>query len=160
MWDGTRMCHNNTRRHAMRRLLFMLTGLLALGMLMEGCRRQPLDERAVHETLAEKQEQNRSEIERGVQAAPPPIEISAPPSPDAENRQGQATSQGGTPAYTPPPPLTTESPSSSSATPPAPADTRTGDIQLDPTTGQYGIAPPGAPPGYTIPLDNAPSGAK
>jgi hypothetical protein len=144
----------------MKRLLLMLAGLLALGIVMEGCRRQPLNERAVHETLAEKQEQRRLDIERGVQAAPPPIEV--PPSQPAasDQQQGQAATQGGVPSYTPPPPLTTNSPSSGSSAPTAPADTRTGDVQLDPTTGQYGIAPPGAPPGYTIPLDNSRNGAK
>jgi hypothetical protein len=144
----------------MKRLLLMLAGLLALGIAMEGCRRQPLDERAVHETLAEKQEQRRLDIERSVQAAPPPIEVPSSQPAASDQQQGQAAPQGETPAYAPPPPLTTNSPSSGSSAPTAPTDTRTGDVQLDPTTGQYGIAPPGAPPGYTIPLDNSRNGAK
>jgi hypothetical protein len=144
----------------MKRLLWMLAGLLAMGIAMEGCRRQPLDERTVHETLAEKQEQRNVDIERSVQTAPPPIEIPSSPPAHSGKQQGQAAPQGETPSYTPPPPLTTSAPSSSGTAPTAPADTRTGDIQLDPATGQYGIAPPGAPPGYTIPLNNAPGDAK
>jgi len=144
----------------MKRLLWMLAGLLVIGIVMEGCRRQPLDEHTVRKTLAEKQEQRNVDIERSVQTAPPPIEIPSSPPANSGKPQGQAVPQGETPSYTPPPPLTSGAPSSSSTAPTAPTDARIGDIQLDPTTGQYGIAPPGAPPGYTIPLHNTPGDAK
>jgi hypothetical protein len=134
-------------------------GLVALvGLMVSGCRRQPLGEEAVHEALSEKREQYQTDIERGVQSAPPPIVVSEPSSSSTNRPQTPSSTPqgGGVPPYEAPPP-TLSNPSAPSTTPNPPADTRAGDVQLDPRTGQYGIAPPGAPEGYTIPLNNAPA---
>jgi|GEM_PF-766287 len=125
-------------------------GLLIL-VLLGGCRRQALSEQAVHESLAEKRNQYQTEIERGVQSAPPPIEVSTPQQSSARGSQAQTPQGGGVPPYEAPPPALGNTPNAPSS---SPSDTRVGDVQLDPSTGQYGIAPPGIPEGYTIPLDN------
>ncbi|MEN3001699.1 MAG: hypothetical protein ABDI19_07660 [Armatimonadota bacterium] len=130
----------------------LIVGLLAL-MVLGGCRRQPLSEHSVHEALAEKREQYKTDIEQGVQSVPPPIEVSdTQPSPSG-NAPNQTPSGSSVPPYEAPPPTVTSTPTPSN-TPTTPSNTQVGGVQLDPATGQYGIAPPGAPEGYTIPLDN------
>ncbi len=126
---------------------------LAMVLILGGCRRQPLNETAVHEALGEKREQYRTEIERGVQTAPPPIEVPNAEQPATPN---QNPSQPGVPPYQAPPPTVSNEPHPQQ-NPSPPPDTRVGDVQFDPRTGQYGIAPPGAPEGYTIPLNNPPA---
>lgn len=131
-----------------------LLGLAVLTVLtLSGCRRHSLSEHAVHESLAEKREQYQTEIERGVQSAPPPIEVPTTQQPPANNPQNQPPQGGSVPPYEAPPPAASNAPMPNTA-PAQPSNTRVGDVQLDPSTGQYGIAPPGAPEGYTIPLDN------
>ncbi|MCS7065026.1 MAG: hypothetical protein NZL85_01990 [Fimbriimonadales bacterium] len=128
----------------------LIMGLLAL-IGLGGCRRQPLSEHAVHESLAEKRERHQTDIEQGVQAAPPPAEV--PNTQPSGDPSGQASQGSGVPPYEAPPPTITSTPAPKAA-PATPSDTRKGEVQLDPSTGQYGIAPPGAPEGYTIPLEN------
>ncbi|GBC93061.1 hypothetical protein HRbin15_01547 [bacterium HR15] len=133
----------------------LMGGLLAL-VLLGGCRRQPLSEKSVQESLAERREQYQTEIERGVQSAPPPIEVPTTQPSSSPRSQEQTPQGGGVPPYEAPPPTVGNNPTPST-TPANPADTHVGDVRLDPSTGQYGIAPPGAPEGYTIPLDNSAS---
>ncbi len=141
----------------MRTIEMALVGL-AMALVLGACRRQPLNEHAVHESLAEKREQYQTEIERGVQSAPPPVEVRNPEQPPSGNNPPNPSppAGGGVPSYEAPPPTVGSAPRSGNPSTPPP-DTRTGDVQVDPTTGQYGIAPPGAPEGYTIPLQNPPS---
>ena len=122
---------------------------LALGLALSGCQRQAYTEADVREAIAERQSETQVEIERGVRAAPP-VEVENPAAGGASQRQ-DAPSNGevNLPApnrYDTPPPASRDLPTQS----PPPA---TGDVKLDPQTGQYGIQPPGAPETYTIPLD-------
>ncbi len=125
---------------------------LGLGLSLSACgRRESYTEKEVMEEIARRQGQIQTDIETTVKTAPPPMEFENPPS---SGSGGSRTMSGSTramePSSTPPPPAP------SGSTPPAsPMPSQgVGDVQLDPTTGQYGIAPPGAPEGYTIPLDN------
>jgi hypothetical protein len=122
---------------------------LALGLALSGCQRQAYTEADVREAIAERQEQTKTEIEQGVRAAPP-VEVENPAAGGASQRQ-DAPSNGEVNLpppnrYDAPPPASRDLPTQS----PPPA---TGDVKLDPQTGQYGIQPPGAPETYTIPLD-------
>jgi hypothetical protein len=122
---------------------------LALGLALSGCQRQSYTEADVREAIAERQEQTKTEIEQGVRAAPP-VEVENPAAGGASQRQ-DAPSNGEVNLpppnrYDAPPPASRDLPTQS----PPPA---TGDVKLDPQTGQYGIQPPGAPETYTIPLD-------
>ena len=122
---------------------------LALGLALSGCQRQSYTEADVREAIAERQGETQVEIERGVRAAPP-VEVENPAAGGASQRQ-DAPSNGEVNLpppnrYDTPPPASRDLPTQS----PPPA---TGDVKLDPQTGQYGIQPPGAPNTYTIPLD-------
>jgi hypothetical protein len=122
---------------------------LALGLALSGCQRRSYTEADVREAIAERQEQTKTEIEQGVRAAPP-VEVENPAAGGASQRQ-DAPSNGEVNLpppnrYDAPPPASRDLPTQS----PPPA---TGDVKLDPQTGQYGIQPPGAPETYTIPLD-------
>ena len=122
---------------------------LALGLALSGCQRQSYTEADVREAIAERQSETQVEIERGVRAAPP-IEVENPAAGGASPRETAAPSgEVNLPPpnrYDTPPPASRDLPTQS----PPPA---TGDVKLDPQTGQYGIQPPGAPDTYTIPLD-------
>ena len=124
---------------------------LALGLALSGCQRQSYTEEDVQRAIAERQEQTKTEIEQGVRAAPP-VEVETPSTAGAPPRETAAPSSGGEielpppNRYDTPPPASRDLPTQS----PPPA---TGDVKLDPQTGQYGIQPPGAPETYTIPLD-------
>jgi len=122
---------------------------LALGLALSGCQRQSYTEADVREAIAERQSETQVEIERGVRAAPP-IEVENPAAGGASPRETAAPSgEVNLPPpnrYDTPPPASRDLPTQS----PPPA---TGDVKLDPQTGQYGIQPPGAPETYTIPLD-------
>ena len=126
---------------------------LALGLALNGCQRQPYTEEDVQRAIAERQEQTKTEIEKGVRAAPP-IEIETPEARGDSPREG-ASPNGGSGGvelpppnrYEPTPPANRELPAQQSSPP------NVGDVKLDPQTGQYGIQPPGAPDTYTIPLD-------
>jgi len=120
-----------------------------LGLALSGCQRQSYTEADVREAIAERQSETQVEIERGVRAAPP-IEVENPAAGGASPRETAAPSgEVNLPPpnrYDTPPPASRDLPTQS----PPPA---TGDVKLDPQTGQYGIQPPGAPETYTIPLD-------
>ena len=122
---------------------------LALGLALSGCQRQSYTEADVREAIAERQSETQVEIERGVRAAPP-VEVENPAAGGASPRETAAPSgEVNLPPpnrYDTPPPASRDLPTQS----PPPA---TGDVKLDPQTGQYGIQPPGAPETYTIPLD-------
>jgi len=124
---------------------------LALGLALSGCQRQSYTEEDVQRAIAERQEQTKTEIEKGARAAPP-VEVETPSTAGAPPRETAAPSSGSEielpppNRYDAPPPASRDLPTQS----PPPA---TGDVKLDPQTGQYGIQPPGAPETYTIPLD-------
>ncbi|MFQ3610396.1 MAG: hypothetical protein SNJ72_02780 [Fimbriimonadales bacterium] len=135
----------------MRQIGLWCLGLgLAVGLSACGGRKS-YTEKDVHEALAERQGQVNVEIERTVKSAPPPMEYTPPAANPQRTGSGSAAGgiAGAEPGNTLPPPTTSSPPPST----PMPSQ-GVGDVQLDPTTGQYGITPPGAPEGYTIPLDN------
>ncbi len=125
---------------------------LGLVLSLSACGgRQSYTEKDVQKALAERQGQINVDIERTVKSAPPPMEYTPPSGSRQGGSQGNNTpnmSPGAETTGTLPPPTPSTPPSS-----PMPSQ-GVGDVRLDPTTGQYGIAPPGAPETYTIPLDN------
>ena len=124
---------------------------LALGLALSGCQRQSYTEADVREAIAEHQGETQVEIERGVRAAPP-VEVENPAAGGASSRE-TATPSSGSEIELPPPNRYDAPPPASRNLPTQSPPPATGDVKLDPQTGQYGIQPPGAPETYTIPLD-------
>lgn len=127
---------------------------LILGASVAGCRGKPVTEADLQQAIQEHQTRTNSEIERTVQAAPPPYtkpDENAPSSSPSSNNNPPGTMQP-TPGLEIPPPNSYSGSPSYQETPHTPPPSN-GDLKLDPQTGQYGIHPPGAPETYTIPLD-------
>lgn len=133
-----------------------LSGLGLLGLLavlaLGGCQRESYTEADVQEALAERQRQIQQDIEQGVRTAPP-VEIETPPAPGA-SPQGEGSPPAAGSDFAVPPPNRYDTPRPTGGDTPVPSTPPpTGEVRLNPQTGQYGIQPPGAPETYTIPLE-------
>ncbi|CUU11084.1 MAG: hypothetical protein N2045_07405 [Fimbriimonadales bacterium] len=139
----------------MRAWRWMIT-LVGVAMGLAGCREKPVTEADLQQAIAEHQQRTTEEIKRTVETAPPPYAVPNQQKPGGAPAPSSGTPQ--TPQPTPgleiPPPNTYSSPPPTQTETPVAPTTGTGDIKLDPQTGQYGIHPPGAPETYTIPLNN------